>query len=316
MAAATVEAEPGRPLVRRLARLARPQAGPFIPYAFVLPALAFVLVWAYQPLLETIRLSFFQGTLVSGPTTFAGWRNYASVLANPEFRSGLLNTGKYIAGAIPLVVVLPLGLALLTNNRGGRLRGAYRSIIFTPMLVSPVVGSLLWLWLLNPLQGLLNAMVQLAFGVPGLNWLGDERTAVWAIVLITGWKYAGLSFLLYQAAIAGIDRAYLDAARIDGASEWQVVRSIVLPLVTPATYFVLLLTLLYAGQWSFPPINVLTQGQPGGSTANVFFVLYQMAFKFLNVGESAAASVVVFLIMCGGIWAGVRLMDRRSRFDN
>ncbi|MBV8083251.1 MAG: sugar ABC transporter permease [Chloroflexi bacterium] len=286
------------------------------PYVLVLPGIALLAVWAYYPLAETIRLSFFDGTLVGGVTGFVGLKNYGDVVRTPEFQKALINTFKYIAGLIPLAVVLPMAVALLAFDIRGKARDFYRSVIFTPMIMAPVVVSLIWLWILNPVQGVLNAVLHGWLELPALNWLGDEHTAIWAIVAITGWKVLGFSFILYLAAISNIDREYLAAARIDGATEWQVIRHIVFPLLTPTFYFLLLFTVLFAGQWAFAPINVLTQGQPNYSTSNVFYVLYQIAFQYFNVGQSAAASILVFAVMGAGIVLGLRLMDRRAHFDS
>jgi multiple sugar transport system permease protein len=311
-----------RPVIRRVerpsARIARRvrKRVEIAPYLFVLPSLLLLVFWAYYPLLDTVRISFFDGTLLSGPKDFVGFKNYVTVVGTPEFQKSLANTFKYIAGMIPLAVILPLAVALLAADIQGRMRDVYRSIIFMPMIMAPVVVSLIWLWMLNPLQGVLNQVLKLTIGVTNVNWLGSEATAIWVIVFITGWKILGFSFILYAAAITGIDRSYLDAARMDGASEWQVTRRIVFPLLTPTFYFLLLFTTLFAGQWAFAPINVLTQGNPNNSTSNVFYILYQIAFQYFNVGQSAAASVMVFLAMGAGIVFGTRLMDRRSHFDN
>jgi multiple sugar transport system permease protein len=286
------------------------------PYLLVLPSVLLLVIWAYYPLLDTVRISFFDGTLLSGPTGFVGFKNYGAAVGTPEFQKSLGNTLKYIAGMIPLAVILPLAAALLAADIKGRTRDVYRSIIFMPMIMAPVVVSLIWLWILNPVQGVLNQLLKLTFGVTNVNWLGDANTAIWVIIFITGWKVLGFSFILYAAAITGIDRSYMDAARTDGASEWQVTRLIVLPLLTPTFYFLLLFTVLFAGQWAFAPINVLTQGSPNNSTSNVFYILYQIAFQYFNAGQAAAASVMVFLVMGAGIVFGVRLMDRRSHFDS
>jgi multiple sugar transport system permease protein len=292
------------------------QSVPIAPYLFVLPALLLLAVWAYYPLLDTIRLSFFSGTLVGGIKDFVGFRNYATVVGTPEFQKSLLNTFAYIAGMVPLAVVLPLGAALLAADIHGKMRDVYRSIIFTPMIMAPVVVSLIWLWILNPLQGIANAVLHSWLNLPPVNWLGNESTALWVIIFITGWKILGFSFILYLAAISSIERHYIDAARIDGATDWQVLRKIVFPLLTPTFYFVLLFTILFAGQWAFAPINVLTQGQPNNSTSNVFYAMYQIAFQYFNVGQSAAASVLVFGVMGMCIVIGLWVMDRRAHFDD
>src|SRR5262249_51380335 len=160
-------------------------------------------------------------------------------------------------GMIPLAVILPLAAALLAADVRGKMRDFYRSIIFTPMIMAPVVVSLIWLWILNPLQRVLDAVLHSWLSFPLGHWVLHQVTALWAIIFITGWKILGFSFILYLAAIAGIERQYIDAARIDGATDWQVIWRIVLPLLTPTFYFLLLFTVLFAGQWAFAPINVL-----------------------------------------------------------
>lgn len=292
------------------------RATPLAPYLLVLPALLLLAIWAYYPLLDTVRLSFFSGTLVGGTKDFVGINNYSSVIRTPEFRKSLTNTLYYIAGMIPLAVILPLAAALLAADIRGKIRDVYRSIIFTPMIMAPVVVSLIWLWILNPLQGVLNAVLHNWLNLPAVNWLGGESTAIWVIIFITGWKILGFSFLIYLAAITGIERHYIEAARLDGAGDWQVVRLVIFPLLTPTFYFLLLFTVLFAGQWAFAPINVLTQGQPNNSTSNVFYAMYQIAFQYFDVGQSAAASVLVFGVMSACVVTGLWIMDRRSHFDN
>ncbi len=301
---------------RRAASTQHRRAFDIAPYLFVLPGLLLLAVWAYYPLLDTVRISFFSGTLVSGSKDFVGLNNYRGVIGTPEFRKSLLNSLYYIAGMIPLAVILPLAAALLAADIHGKLRDVYRSIIFTPMIMAPVVVSLIWLWILNPLQGVLNTVLHAWLNLPGVNWLGSESTAIWVIIFITGWKILGFSFLLYLAAITGIDRAYTEAARLDGATDWQVVRLVVLPLLTPTFYFLLLFTVLFAGQWAFSPINVLTQGQPNNSTSNVFYEMYQIAFQYFDVGQSAAASVLVFGVMGLCVVLGLRVMNRRAYYDD
>src|ERR1700704_5329684 len=196
---------------RGAARIARPtrKRMEIAPYVFVLPSLLLIVIWSYYPLLDTVRISFFDGTLLSGPKEFVGFKNYGMVVGTPEFQKSLANTLKYIVGMIPLAVILPLAVALLAADIKGRMRDVYRSIIFMPMIMAPVVVSLIWLWMLNPLQGVLNQILKLTFGFTNVNWLGNESIAIWVIVLITGWKILGFSFILYAAAITGIDRSYM-----------------------------------------------------------------------------------------------------------
>src|SRR5262249_4959625 len=142
--------------------------------------------------------------------------------------------------------------------------------IFTPMLIAPVVVAVVWRWLLHPLYGLFNAAPAGLLGIDPVNWFRDPSLAIWAIVGITGWKLLGFSVLLFSAGLTNVSQDYLDAANVDGASSWQIGRYITLPLLSPTITFVVLLTVLLSGQWTFPIISVLTQGGPVNSTASIY----------------------------------------------
>src|SRR5262249_53754460 len=150
----------------------------------------------------------------------------------------------------------------------GRTRSIYRSIIFLPVLMAPVVVGVIWRWLLHPTQGLSNEVLGV-FGLGPYNYFRNADTAIWVIIFITGWKHLGFSVLLFSAGLTNISRDYIEAASMDGATRWQTIRYITLPLLSPTIMFTLLLTILLSAQWTFPLINVLTQGGPLGSTTNV-----------------------------------------------
>lgn len=289
---------------------------PVAPYLFVLPGLVLLGVWVYWPLIQTFWYSFFSGNLTKGIDKFVGFENYQTVLALPEFQQSLINTGLYILGLIPLTVVFPMVVALLLARVRGPLQIFYRSVLFTPVIMAPVVVSLIWLWILNPIQGVLNQGPGSLFGWGHPNWLGDAGSAIWVIVLITTWKVFGFSMLLFLAAIVGINREYQEAARIDGASEIAIMRYITFPLITPTFYFLIIYTVLYAGQWVFGPVNVLTQGGPRNTTTSVFFILYQFGFEFFNIGNASAAAVMIFLVLGVGTYFAIRYSDRKAHYDS
>jgi multiple sugar transport system permease protein len=286
------------------------------PYLFVLPGLILIGIWIYWPLLQTFWLSFFSGSLTKGPTDFVGLRNYAEVLALPEFQTSLINTLLYIAGLIPLAVVLPMFVAIILSKVRGPLQVLYRSVLFTPVIMAPVVVSLIWLWILNPIQGVLNRVLGQLFGLNNINWLNDSSTAIWVVVLITTWKIFGFSLILFLAAVVGIDREYQEAARIDGASDFALIRYIIFPLITPTFYFLVIYTVLFAGQWAFGPVNVLTQGGPRNTTTNVYYILYQFGFEFFNIGYASAAAVMLFVVLGIGMFIAVRFTDRKAHYES
>jgi multiple sugar transport system permease protein len=234
----------------------------------------------------------------------------------PEFQQALVNTGIYILGICVCAVILPLFVALLLARVNTLMQRIYQGLLFLPVMLAPIVVSLIWLWLLNPVQGILSQLLSrlLGWNIPDL--LNDPATAIWTMIGITSWQMFGISLSLIFAVVVGINRQYLDAARIDGASEWQAFRSITFPLLTPLLSFLLLYTVLFAGQWAFGPINVLTQGGPGNTTTNVYYLLYQYGFTFFNTGEASALAVLLFLLLGTGAIIEVYVLDRRVRYEN
>jgi multiple sugar transport system permease protein len=287
------------------------------PYLYVLPALLSIAIWVYRPLLGTLELSFYQWNLLpTAPRVPVGLENYARVLTLPEMGIALRNTLIYVIGLLPFSLVLPLVVAILVQGVGGRAREAYRAIIFLPVLMAPVVVAVIWRWMLHPVHGVANAGVANLLGTAPVNVFRDDDLAIWAIVGITGWKLLGFGVLIFSAGLAGISQDYVEAAGVDGATRWQVVRYVTLPLLTPTITFVVLLTVLLSGQWTFPLISVLTAGGPLNATTNVYYILWEFGFRNFNVGFSSAAAVLFFAAFGLLALGFTRLMDRFSIHDS
>jgi multiple sugar transport system permease protein len=299
-----------------LQRRRKRKAVKLAPYLYLLPALLTILVWVYLPVAQTLELSFYEWNLLpSTPKIFVGWQNYARLLELPEVRRALSNTVIYIFGLIPLAVLLPLAVAVLTESIQGRARNLYRALVFVPMIMAPVVVAIIWRWLLSPVQGVINVGLLGLFRLEPINFLRDESWAIWTIVFITGWKLVGFSTLIFSAAIAGVDRSYLEAARLDGANEWQITRRITLPLISATILFVTMLTVLLGAQWSFAYINVLTQGGPRNATTNIYHLLYEYGFGSFAIGWSSAAAMLLFVGFGLLAFIGLRLTNRYAVYD-
>lgn len=297
--------------LRPLQRLARGAE----PWIYLAPALATLLIWTYIPLLEAFELSFYQWNMLPTATPrYVGLQNYSSLLALPDMQQAVFNTALYTLGLLPLSVAIPLALAILTQDLSGPLRNLYRSLVFVPMIVAPIVAAILWRWLLNEDHGLVNAWLQAA-GVPKVGFLRDPDVALWTLTWITGWKLIGFSTLLFSAANSTISPAYIEAARMDGASRWQVVRDIRLPLLSPTILLLSMMTLLFGAQWSFVYINALTGGGPLRSTSNVFFVMWEYGFKTMSAGWSTAAGMLTFAVFGLIALACMALMRRFAVYD-
>lgn len=299
-----------RVVARRRARF-RPA-----PWLYLAPAAATLVLWVYWPLIDAFRLSFYQWNMLpTSPMTFVGWQNYVNIFALPKFRQALSNTLVYVLGLLPLAVLIPLAVAIYTHDLPERARNVYRAIIFVPMIIAPVVAAAVWRWLLDPGHGMVNEVIT-AFGLRPVRFLQDPQIAIWTIIVLTGWKLIGFSTLILSAANANINPALIEAARMDGASRWQIIRDIRLPLLRSTVMFLTLMTILLGAQWSFSYIHVLTGGGPLGATTNIFYILWDFGFSTLSVGWSSAAAIILFFGFGALAFVLFRLMDRYSFHDN
>ncbi|BCH29049.1 ABC transporter permease [Mesorhizobium sp. L-8-10] len=286
------------------------------PWLYLLPAVATLVIWVYAPLLEAFQLSFYQWNMLpTASKIYVGLDNYRRLFVLPEMRRALWNTAIYIVGLFPMSVLIPLAVAIFTQELKGPWRNLYRTLIFVPMIIAPVVAAIVWRWLLNEDHGLVNRMFA-GLGLSRVGFLQDPDYALATLIWITGWKLVGFSTLLFSAANAGINPSYIEAARMDGATPWQIIRDVRLPLLSPTILLLSMMTILFGAQWSFTYINVLTQGGPLKSTTNIFYLLWDYGFGSLSVGWSSAAGMIAFASFGAIAMLLLWLMQRRAFHDN
>ncbi|MBN8425542.1 sugar ABC transporter permease [Microbacterium esteraromaticum] len=303
----------GAPAAPARRRRLRPQS--LQPYLYVLPGVLFLILWTYSPLAQTFGLSFYDWNLLpTSPKTFVGTDNYAEVLAHPELHTALLNTVVYIAAFFVFSLVLPIAIAMMSRQVTGRARTFYQALIFVPFLITPVATSAVWRWLLAE-QGAF-ATVLAHFGVDMPNVFRDPNLAIWSIIVIVGWQMLGFGVLVVAAGFAGIAPEYAQAASLDGAGSGRIFRRITLPLLSPTLVFLSLMTILLAAQWTYPIIDLLTQGGPTNSTTNIYYLLYQFGFQNFDVGISSAAGVLFFVGFGVIAFIFLELQERLSFYDN
>lgn len=266
------------------------------PYLYLAPALIIFGVFTYWPMLYGVFLSFHDWNFIRPVKRFVGFSNYINMVGREDFRIALVNTAKYFVGLIPLLIVIPIVLAFLLGLCSkSRAKSVYRTLLFFPSVLSFSVASIVWIWLLNPVGGLVNKILA-NVGVEGPAWIADPRWALLTIVVIAGWKMMGNNFILFMSAFEGVPTSYIEAAVLDGATFWQRFWYIELPLVSPTTFFVITTTLIFSTTNVFTPIHVLTRGGPFNSTTNLSYMIYDSAFQFFNVGLASSVAVVTFLI--------------------
>lgn len=265
------------------------------PAVFIAPLVLLLAIWIYGPALFTIALSFMNWSLV-GDNQFVALQNYAALFGRAEFGRAVLQTLWYSLLLIPFATLVPMLLAVMLWQRISRWSQVYRVVLFAPMMVAPVAHATSWSFLLQPLAGPITKLVQ-GLGLSAPNWLGDERTALVVIVMVTAAKLTAQNLLLYTAALAGINRNTIAAAKIEGAKAFEITRFVVEPQLRAVTLLLGVVSLVTGGQWVFNNISVLTQGSPNYSTDNIFYTIYRLGFTFFEMGQASAAAVLLILVV-------------------
>jgi multiple sugar transport system permease protein len=262
------------------ARAARRPRGSRIRYtltvlAFLLPSAIPLTAFVLAPMVSAAWVSLTEWNLLSAPV-FVGLDNYAKLLSDPKTGAIFLHTLYYIVGYLPLVYFGGLALALALNTRL-KGRSVLRGVYFLPVVTSWIVVALVWRWLLNPSSGVVNVVLGW-FGVAGPGWWADPAWAMPSIIIASAWKDLGFVMVILLAGLQAIDPELMDAARVDGAGWWRRLFSVVLPLLSPSTFFVIVISLINGFQ-VFDQVYAMTGGGPGGSTQVVVQQIYDLTFR-------------------------------------
>ncbi len=285
-------------------------------FLFVLPAVLGFGFFIYRPLVDTLILSFHQWNMVSPTREFVGLANYREVFSGGAFYQALWNTGVYAFWLTILIIVLPLVLSYGLTRTGRRLRNAYRITLFTPTVVSLGIASVIFVWIFNPIGGLIASVTELFGGVP-LNWTSSLARAKVPIIVVVAWKALGYNMVLLLSAIGAVPGELRQAAELDGALGFRLWWYIILPLIAPTILFVFVLTMSMAAEYVFTPIHVITGGGPQSATTNVVFEIYRQAFLWFRVGMSSTFAVIVFaifgLLLGAQIWVSNKVISYEER---
>jgi multiple sugar transport system permease protein len=263
--------------------------------AFLLPSAIPLAMFVLGPMVSAAWVSLTKWNLLA-PATFVGFDNYANLLADPATGELFLHTLWYIAGYLPLVYVGGLALALALNKRL-KGRAFWRGIYFLPVVTSWIVVALVWRWLLNPSSGIVNAALAW-FGIDGPGWWTDPVWAMPSIILASAWKDLGFVMVILLAGLQAIDPDLIDAAQIDGAGRWRRLSSVTLPLLSPSTFFVIVISLINGFQ-VFDQVYAMTGGGPGGASQVVVQQIYDLTFRYGAAGEASALSWMLFAVVLG-----------------
>ncbi len=262
-------------------------------WLFASPIVIGLLVFTVYPFFASLYLSFCDYDIFTSPN-WIGWTNYTTLFTqDPLFWKSLKNVLFYTAFAVPLSIAFGVILALLldANIRG---LSVYRTLFFLPSIVPIVASSVLWMWLLNPRIGLVNTLLRLV-GVEGPAWLNDPGWSKPSLIIMAVWG-VGHFMIIYLAGLKDIPVTLYEAAMVDGASAWQRMRHVTLPMLTPVIFFNLVMGLIGAFQY-FTQAFIMTAGGPLDSTLFYALNLFYQAFRYLKMGYASAMAWVLFVIV-------------------
>ena len=283
------------------------------PYLFLLPALLLLSLTVFWPAVQAFYLSFtrYEYDLTQTPQ-WIGLANFRRLWGDSVFWQTLRNTILYLIGVVPILVIAPLGLAILVNQK---LRGMrwFRVAYYTPVVISMVVAGIAWKWLYAE-NGLLNQLLQLlglsASG--GVSWLTSPNLAIFSVMVVTVWKGLGYYMVIYLAGLQAIPTDLYEAAAIDGSDGIKKHWDITVPLMRPYLFLVAVISAISATK-VFEEIYIMTQGGPRNSSKTIVYYLYEQAFQDLEMSYACTIGLVLFLIILGLSILNLKLSSLRSR---
>ena len=278
-------------------------------WCFVTPALLVIGVFFFLPVVAALALSLTDFDIYAladlRNLRVVGLRNYLQLLQTPLFWQAFANTLYFVIVGVPLSITASLGAALLLHSRLARFPAFFRTALFAPVVTTLVAVAVIWRYLFNPRYGLLNYALG-GLGLSPIDWLGDPRWAMPAIIVFAIWKNFGYNMIIFLAGLQSIPEPLYEAARIDGASTWRQFRHVTLPMLAPIVTLVNVLTI--AGYFQlFAEPYVMTQGGPLQSTVSVLYFMYEEGFKWWNLGSASAVAFVLFLVIFGVTVVQLRL---------
>lgn len=289
----------------------RPRRHRFVPYGFLMPGFFIYGMFFLWPAWQMFRLTFFHWDGVTAGSV-AGLDNYTRMAGDPLFWNALRNTAAWSFAAIFVPVIIGLALAILLSRSQIIGKTLFRTLLFLPQVLSSVVVAVIWGWIFNPSFGALNTFLR-TIGLDFLaqGWLGSRTLALPALFIAWTWVHYGFVMIVFMAAIDDLDETFFEAASVDGASKWQQIRHILIPLIRAPITTVVLITAIVAFQ-IFDLVYLLTNGGPANATSVLALYMFQAAFHFRRVGYGAAIGISLMVLI---ILIAIGLIRLRKAFQ-
>src|SRR5712664_2497638 len=269
----------------------------WLPYVLVAPQMVVTVLFFFWPALKSLQLSFYRVSPFGDKSTFVGLENFTKLLADPDYYASVVNSFVFAGGVTVLAVLGSLVLAGLATQK---IRGlaVYRTLLLWPYGIAPAVAGIIFLFIFHPAYGILPYVLSFVTAYE-FNWLLKGWIAMTLVIVSTAWTHLGYNIAFYVAGLLAIPGAVLEAADVDGAGPLRRFTAIVFPLVSPITFYLVVLNMVFAFFESFGVIDAVTKGGPGDATMIMVYKLYKDGFIGLNLGSSGAQSVILMALVIG-----------------
>lgn len=283
----------------------------WLPYALLAPQLIITIIFFFLPAGQALYQSLFQQDAFGLSLTYVGLENFRQLLADPYYLASFRTTAIFALGVALLGLSSSLLLAWFADRA---LRGAnvFKTLLIWPYAIAPAVAGVLWMFLFNPSIGIVAWWLKHQ-GI-AWNYLLNGEQALVLVIVIAAWKQVSYNFLFFLAGLQSIPKSLIEASAIDGARPWKRFWSIVFPLLSPTTFFLLVINMVYAFFDTFAIIDAVTQGGPSQSTEILVFKVYRDGFKGLDIGGSAAQSVILMVLVIALTVLQFRYVEKKVQY--
>jgi sn-glycerol 3-phosphate transport system permease protein len=284
----------------------------WLPYLLVFPQVAVTLVFFFWPAAKSLYLSLFKSPPFGGHDVFVGLDNFTSLLVSPDYYASVVNSFVFAGGVTVLSVAGGLVVAVLANQR---LRGLalYRTALLWPYGIAPAVAGIIFLFIFHPAYGVLPYFLAFVTRYE-FNWLLKGWIAMLLVIGATTWTHLGYNIAFFLAGLQAIPGSVMEAASVDGAGPVRKFTAIIVPLISPVTFYLVVVNMVFAFFASFGVIHAVTQGGPGGATEIMVYKTWKDGFIGLNLGSSAAQSVILMAIVIGLTVLQFRFAEKRVTY--
>jgi sn-glycerol 3-phosphate transport system permease protein len=284
----------------------------WLPYALVLPQMVVTIVFFFWPAAKSLYLSLFKSPPFGGRDIFVGLDNFVALLTSPEYYNSVVNSFVFSGGVTVVSVVAGLVVATLANQKIRGL-GFYRTALLWPYGIAPAVAGIIFLFIFHPAYGVLPYFLSFVTTYE-FNWLLKGWVAMTLVIGATAWTHLGYNIAFFLAGLQAIPTSVMEAASVDGASPVRKFTAIIVPLISPVTFYLVVVNMVSSFFGSFGVIHAVTNGGPGGATEIMVYKLWKDGFIGLNLGSSAAQSVLLMAVVIGLTMLQFRFAEKKVTY--